>query len=214
MVLAAIVAGHCVLLAVAASAFRTSLTHIDRETPALVALFEKDPVQPAAAPRPEQPASARPSPPPPAMPSAPSGASGSGGAEPVTVAMVQPVRGPAIPLEVTPFALAPRAGLPEPASIAPPAPGEPDLLVRYAGVLRTAIMAWAPRGLHKEGEAVVSFRIDRSGQVLDTRIMRSSGDVQLDRLALRMVRQAAPFPPPDGAISDERLGFTIPIHFH
>lgn len=103
---------------------------------------------------------------------------------------------------------------PDPPPTEPLGETESDALARYAGVLRSAIMAWAPRSIHKEGQALVAFRLDRSGKVLDAEIMRSSGDVQLDRLALRMVRQAAPFPLPDAAIPDERLDFTIPIRFH
>lgn len=76
------------------------------------------------------------------------------------------------------------------------------------------IMRWKPHGLRSEGTVVVGFQLDRGGQLASSRIVRSSGDVRIDRLALRMVRQAAPFPAPATEIPQEKLNFQIPVNFH
>lgn len=51
------------------------------------------------------------------------------------------------------------------------------------------------------GIAIVNFILDSAGQVAGVSLIRSSGDADLDREALTMVRRAAPYPkPPSGAI--------------
>jgi len=140
------------------------------------------------------------------------------GAQP-PVAALNPLAGtgPSAPLPLTlasPTVLARPPDAPRPA---PPSPTQPlaaraDPLVTYAAQLRTAIMRWKPRGLQKEGETTVAFNLTPTGQLTTARIAQSSGDVQLDRMALRMVRQAAPFAaPPNDAAS---LDFTIAVRFH
>ncbi|MEM6618247.1 MAG: TonB family protein [Pseudomonadota bacterium] len=46
------------------------------------------------------------------------------------------------------------------------------------------------------GSAIISFTIAASGGLVSAGVARSSGSTQLDRDALRVVRRAAPFPPP------------------
>lgn len=46
------------------------------------------------------------------------------------------------------------------------------------------------------GQVTVSFGIDERGQVVDLRIGQSSGKPAVDAIALAMVREAEPFPPP------------------
>src|SRR3546814_17480986 len=58
------------------------------------------------------------------------------------------------------------------------------------------IAARRPAGLHLEGEALISFSIGPRGDLRGLSLDRSSGNAQLDRLALRTVRLAAPFPRP------------------
>jgi len=64
-----------------------------------------------------------------------------------------------------------------------------------------------------QGTAEIGFRIDREGCLLWTRLTRSSGIVLLDRLALRAVREASPFPAPPQELPDARLEFTAPVNF-
>lgn len=90
----------------------------------------------------------------------------------------------------------------------------PDILAAYAQQLRERILEWRPRGWRKEGTVIVAFSVDRAGHISKAELARSSGDVQMDRVALRMVRQAAPFPAPAQAIPSSKLAFTIPVRFH
>ena len=94
------------------------------------------------------------------------------------------------------------------------APGKEDLLAAYAAQLRQRILERRPRGLRKDGTATVAFQIDHAGQLAGSAIAVSSGNVQLDRVALRMVRQAAPFPEPPGELPASKLHFSLSIHFH
>jgi protein TonB len=64
------------------------------------------------------------------------------------------------------------------------------------------------------GTAIVRFRVGRSGGLESAALLRGSGVMMLDKLALRAVRQAAPFPPPPAEIGDDRLIFDVPVQFH
>ncbi|MEN7536252.1 energy transducer TonB family protein [Aurantiacibacter flavus] len=220
-VLAGTLAAHLALLAVAATALHVSSKRGDRKAEAVVALFDGAQAAPAAevSPPPEAPATnPRPLPSPePERPPKTSSVSEHGEGEPgepVAVDMPASV-GPQLALQVPELATGDTLSLPpQPAPMRPPPEAAHDALSRYATVLRSKIMAWVPRGRRKEGQVLVRFRLDRGGRLLEAEIARSSGDVQFDRTALRMVRQAAPFPPPDVAIPEERLDFTIPVRFH
>ena len=52
------------------------------------------------------------------------------------------------------------------------------------------------RAQHLRGQAIVSFTVDDQGRVVDLKIAASSGTPTLDAIALDMIREAAPFPPP------------------
>lgn len=132
---------------------------------------------------------------------------------------------PAFPLPAAerPAAQAASRVLPSPvlpSAMTAPAPvpsasdSEADLLAAYSQQLRERIQERRPRGLRKEGAVIVAFSLDRAGRITEALLARSSGDVQLDRLALRMVRQASPFPPPVPEIPSAKLTFAIPIRFH
>lgn len=57
----------------------------------------------------------------------------------------------------------------------------------------------------QEGFVIVGFTIDRSGTILRTWVVQSSGSEVLDRAALKMFRDASPVPPPpDRDITDQR----------
>jgi periplasmic protein TonB len=61
-------------------------------------------------------------------------------------------------------------------------------------------------------EVVISFVLDRTGHVLSSRIVRSSGDKSFDEAALAMLQHFDPVPPP--LIADAGLTFTLPVIFH
>ena len=62
----------------------------------------------------------------------------------------------------------------------------------------------------KSGSAAVTFAIGPGGGLKSVRISGSSGDSQLDQMALQTVRNAAPFPPPPDPASSS---YTIRIYF-
>ena len=73
---------------------------------------------------------------------------------------------------------------------------------------------YPPQAQGKVGEARLAFRIDRSGHVLTSRIVRSSGSDALDQEALALVKRAAPLPLPPAGIPDDQLSFVVPIRYH
>lgn len=89
-----------------------------------------------------------------------------------------------------------------------------DVLAAYVADLRHAIMMRKPGGLSGKGEVRVRFSLDRAGRLLEATLAASSGQIVLDRNALRMIRRAAPFTPPPDALSDDQLRFEIGINFH
>jgi protein TonB len=66
---------------------------------------------------------------------------------------------------------------------------------------------------HWQGTAVLQFAIDRSGNVLDYRIARSSGHAVLDEEVEAMIRRAAPLPPAPPEMRSARLEFVVPVQF-
>lgn len=64
-----------------------------------------------------------------------------------------------------------------------------------------------------QGAVSVAFSIDRTGNVLDARIVNSSGSSFLDEEALAVLRRASPLPAPPAAMPGAALDLTLPIHF-
>ena len=65
----------------------------------------------------------------------------------------------------------------------------------------------------KVGEVRLAFSIDRSGQVVASRIVHSSGSEALDQEALALIKRAAPLPPPPAGVPEERLSFVVPVRY-
>jgi TonB family protein len=63
-----------------------------------------------------------------------------------------------------------------------------------------------------EGKVVVSFQVNRKGEVAGIRLIQSSGYEELDREALATLRRASPFSPPP-LNEEERLELEIPLVF-
>jgi protein TonB len=59
----------------------------------------------------------------------------------------------------------------------------------------------------------LAFSIDRHGNVVSSRIVKSSGSTVLDAEALDLLKRAAPLPPPPAEIADSELSFVVPIRF-
>ncbi|HJV42362.1 TonB family protein [Caulobacter sp.] len=92
---------------------------------------------------------------------------------------------------------------PPAAALAVRAPTRDDALCHYQEHIWRMIMARRPAGVHLRGQAQLGFRLTRDGTPLDVKVIRTSGDPMLDRLAIDTVKRAAPFPePPTGVASD------------
>jgi protein TonB len=83
----------------------------------------------------------------------------------------------------------------------------------YTALLWQRIATHRPAGIELAGSALVEFRLDRTGHLVSARITQSSGIVLLDRLALRAVKDAAPFPPPPADLAEADLAFAVPVNF-
>lgn len=79
----------------------------------------------------------------------------------------------------------------------------------YTAKIWSALARHKPRA-GKAGSAAVTFSIGPAGGIRSVKISGSSGDSQLDQMALQTVRNAAPFPPPPDPAS---ASYTIRIYF-
>lgn len=130
---------------------------------------------------------------------------------------------PASPLPVPsaivpPLAVAKAGTQPAPKpSVAPPQAQNVEklsALAAYQRQLWARISARKPSGIHLAGVATVRFSVRDDGALIDVELAASSGNAALDRLALRTVRNAAPFPTPPTGVERDQLVFTIPFSFH
>jgi len=102
-----------------------------------------------------------------------------------------------------------------PASIPTPSDRDQnDTLAAYAALLWQRIAATRPPGMHLAGEALLRFTLDRNGRISSAEIARSSGNRLLDKLAIRCLHQAAPFPSPPATLPDAALQFSIVFRFN
>ena len=86
-------------------------------------------------------------------------------------------------------------------------------MVSYAAEVRARVAGNKPPGGGLRGTAVVQFGLTPSGGLAYAGLARSSGDTQLDQLAVAAVRSAAPFPTPPSGATSAQLRFAIPFHF-
>jgi len=129
--------------------------------------------------------------------------------------MVQPVAPPVDPVppaDPVPETTAPKAVPAPPAnrmSSASPASWEAQVMAHLEHHRRYPAAARARR---QQGVAYVTFRMNRAGQVLSSRVSRSSGAGVLDRAALDTLKRAQPLP----AIPDDRpdeMELTVQVEF-
>ncbi len=71
----------------------------------------------------------------------------------------------------------------------------------------------AARAAREQGTAILSFSVGRSGQLLGSRIGRSSGYPSLDSETLAMIRRAQPLPAFPADIKVAAMSFNIPITY-
>lgn len=65
----------------------------------------------------------------------------------------------------------------------------------------------------EEGVVLLSFSVNRTGHVLDRRILHSSGYLALDQEVMQMIERAQPLPAFPPSMSEDRLDLTVPIRF-
>lgn len=115
--------------------------------------------------------------------------------------------------------------IPAPVSELPAAPaigsGKDDRLALVTDSYRRMISALLAKQRHfpeaallrrRQGDGAVRFHIDRSGRLLDVAVETTTGQAELDRAAVAMVRRAAPFPAVPVELPDE-LDVTLPVSF-
>ena len=71
-----------------------------------------------------------------------------------------------------------------------------------------------PRGAaNLNAQVTLSFVLDRSGHIVSTTIVKTSGEANIDEAALTMMHRSDPVPPPPPSVADKSLTFTLPIVF-
>ena len=165
------------------------------------------PPEPENAPSPHQAPAADP-----ASPPAPSTAARPHAAVPAA-AVSTPIVAPLTDLTRATTPAPPVAVPPPPAPPPPIGPDAENEARAYQQRLWAQIARARPPGIRLAGASLVSFRLDREGRLLSLHLARSSGTIMLDRLALRTVARAAPFPPPPATFDEAALAFTIAFSF-
>ena len=107
---------------------------------------------------------------------------------------------------------------PPPAAATPAPAADPNAVPAWQGRLigqlqRAKRYPDAARSAGEEGASIISFVMDRTGQVLSVRLVRSSGSPALDEEALALVRRAEPLPPPPPEMPGRSITLTVPIRF-
>ncbi|MFH1640808.1 MAG: TonB family protein [Candidatus Omnitrophota bacterium] len=70
---------------------------------------------------------------------------------------------------------------------------------------------WAAQQAQIEGALVVNFRIDKTGQLKEVKVIESSGQGILDENATRIIKKAAPYPSFPAEINQSELWIDFPI---
>jgi len=95
---------------------------------------------------------------------------------------------------------------------------EMSLFVSYYRILSLLIQRQIdyPKAALKKGiggSVYLVFQIDEEGNLLDVSVKKSSGEKVLDRVAIRAVKRAAPFPRLPRDLEAKVLNFYLPIFF-
>jgi len=152
--------------------------------------------QPEVAPTPEQPQPEVEKPPPPPPP------------EPQAVVAPEPPPPPKVEEQKPPTPAMPartKGGAPH------VVPAWQTSLVRHLEQYKRYPSEAQSRG--EEGVVLLSFTVDRTGHVLERRVVRSSGYPVLDDEVVAMIERAQPLPPFPPTMSEDKLDLTVPIRF-
>ena len=69
------------------------------------------------------------------------------------------------------------------------------------------------KGTPAEGTALVAFTVSREGEIIESKILKGSGNPILDEEALSIFARVQQMPPFPAGIEENSLSFTIPIVF-
>ncbi len=64
-----------------------------------------------------------------------------------------------------------------------------------------------------KGDVSVRFTLDRTGNVTDAQVVRSSGSSSLDEEALAVLQRASPLPAPPDQVAGATFDLVLPIQF-
>ncbi|SFT66420.1 protein TonB [Pseudovibrio denitrificans] len=64
-----------------------------------------------------------------------------------------------------------------------------------------------------QGRVLLGFSINRSGQITETRILKSSGNPMLDRATLSALKAASPLPPIPKELPSSSIKLKLPVRF-
>jgi periplasmic protein TonB len=84
-----------------------------------------------------------------------------------------------------------------------------DMGPYFAKIKRRVKKNWQPVSVNQEEYTVLTFAIERSGQITGLKVAKTSGDEQADREALDAVKNAAPF----GTLPRSFTGDRLPVEF-
>jgi len=101
-----------------------------------------------------------------------------------------------------------RAQASEQASLSPSQ--RSTLMSRWGGRIQSHLARRAPRGAGR-GTAVVTIRVAGNGALLGVSLARSSGNSQIDRLAVQAVRASGKFPNAPAGLGPGPFNFSVPI---
>jgi protein TonB len=109
---------------------------------------------------------------------------------------------------------APKPEAPHFIEMAPGDRGDPylNLLVYLIQRHRIVPKVASKLGLPIEGVAVYTFIIDPRGNLMSLTLTRSSGSPVLDEAGERMLREAAPFPPPPPDFPARPIALTVSLY--
>lgn len=67
---------------------------------------------------------------------------------------------------------------------------------------------------HRTGVAQVAFVVDARGEIVSSRLLKSSGTMSMDREALAVLQRASPLPPPPGdMLKAGQVPVSMPLEF-
>ena len=112
-------------------------------------------------------------------------------------------------------AAAPREGGGQASEPAAPAPASSGAAVStWRGELMAHLRSYTPASPNgASGTARVAVTLDRGGRVVSASLSGSSGDPELDRAAVAMVRRASPMPAPPPELGGS-VRLAVPVWFH